>query len=451
MQRVAEAGRVVYIDDSKATTVVATQAALDGIERPAVLIAGGDGKGQDFRPLKSSVDADCRAVLLIGRDAPLIARALEGTPAPRGDRRHARRGGRPRDRARRARRRRAAVAGVREPRPVRELRRARRALRGARARAPRGDRAPCVRRSTADTPCCGRRSSGPRRRAGAARAASARAHARGLRRLAHVGGAAAARDRPRDGVLVVDRDGRGVGAHRLSRVVLPRAARDVRRRRPCRRGRRVPGADARVAEAGAVALHRRRRAARARARARHRQVGQRLAPLAVARRRQRAAVGVHEARGRAVRGELRGAPRRVPARRAAAEADDPARLPAAVRRDGASPADCCCSSRTSARSSSSSRSPSASCSWAASTGGCSSGLALLLPVALAGDPRRGAVSPAAPDGVPRSVVRSARQGLSALAFADRVRARRMVRRRARRRVSRSSCSCPRRTPISCSR
>jgi UDP-N-acetylmuramoylalanine--D-glutamate ligase len=81
MQFVAEAGRVVFIDDSKATTVVATQAALDGIERPAVLIAGGDGKGQDFRPLKSSVDADCRAVLLIGRDAPLLAAALAGTPA----------------------------------------------------------------------------------------------------------------------------------------------------------------------------------------------------------------------------------------------------------------------------------------------------------------------------------------------------------------------------------
>jgi UDP-N-acetylmuramoylalanine--D-glutamate ligase len=81
MQRIAEAGRVLYIDDSKATTVVATQAALDGIERPAVLIAGGDGKGQDFRPLKSAVDADCRAVLLIGRDAPQIASALEGTPA----------------------------------------------------------------------------------------------------------------------------------------------------------------------------------------------------------------------------------------------------------------------------------------------------------------------------------------------------------------------------------
>ncbi len=81
MQRIAEAGHIIYVDDSKATTIVATQAALDGIERPAVLIAGGDGKGQDFTPLKSAVDADCRAVLLIGRDAALIARALEGTPA----------------------------------------------------------------------------------------------------------------------------------------------------------------------------------------------------------------------------------------------------------------------------------------------------------------------------------------------------------------------------------
>ncbi len=81
MQRIADAGGVLYIDDSKATTIVATRAALDGIERPAVLIAGGDGKGQDFRPLRSAVDADCRAVLLIGRDAPLIERALTGTPA----------------------------------------------------------------------------------------------------------------------------------------------------------------------------------------------------------------------------------------------------------------------------------------------------------------------------------------------------------------------------------
>ncbi len=79
MERVAESRGILFIDDSKATTVVATQAALDGVGRPAVLICGGDGKGQDFRPLKSAVDADCRAVLLIGRDAPLLAAALSGT------------------------------------------------------------------------------------------------------------------------------------------------------------------------------------------------------------------------------------------------------------------------------------------------------------------------------------------------------------------------------------
>jgi len=82
MQRVAEAGGVLYVDDSKGTTVAATQAALDGLERPVVLIAGGDGKGQDFAPLKPAVDARCRAVLLIGRDAPQIERALAGSRTP---------------------------------------------------------------------------------------------------------------------------------------------------------------------------------------------------------------------------------------------------------------------------------------------------------------------------------------------------------------------------------
>ncbi|MBA3775478.1 MAG: UDP-N-acetylmuramoyl-L-alanine--D-glutamate ligase, partial [Betaproteobacteria bacterium] len=38
--------------------------------------------GQDFRALRSAVDADCRAVLLIGRDASRIAHALEGTRTP---------------------------------------------------------------------------------------------------------------------------------------------------------------------------------------------------------------------------------------------------------------------------------------------------------------------------------------------------------------------------------
>ena len=79
MAPIADAGGILYIDDSKATTVAATQVALEGVGRPVVLIAGGDGKGQSFAPLRSSVDRACRAVLLIGRDAPQVARALAGT------------------------------------------------------------------------------------------------------------------------------------------------------------------------------------------------------------------------------------------------------------------------------------------------------------------------------------------------------------------------------------
>ena len=81
MQRIAEAAGVLYVDDSKGTTVAATRVALEGLGRPVVLIAGGDGKGQDFRPLRAAVDAHCRAVLLIGRDAPALFRALSGTKA----------------------------------------------------------------------------------------------------------------------------------------------------------------------------------------------------------------------------------------------------------------------------------------------------------------------------------------------------------------------------------
>ncbi len=103
MQRIAEAGGVLYVDDSKGTTVAATQAALDGLERPVVLIAGGDGKGQDFSPLRTAVDARCRAVLLIGRDAPAIERALAGSRAEVEQLGDARRGGGACVRAREAR------------------------------------------------------------------------------------------------------------------------------------------------------------------------------------------------------------------------------------------------------------------------------------------------------------------------------------------------------------
>ena len=82
MERIGAAGGVVFVNDSKATTVAAAQVALTGIGRPVVLIAGGDAKGQGFAGLKDAVDANCRAVLLIGRDAADVARGLSGTKVP---------------------------------------------------------------------------------------------------------------------------------------------------------------------------------------------------------------------------------------------------------------------------------------------------------------------------------------------------------------------------------
>jgi UDP-N-acetylmuramoylalanine--D-glutamate ligase len=79
VERVAEIGGITYYDDSKGTNVGATIAALQGLECRSVLIAGGEGKGQDFSPLKPVVTQHARAVVLIGRDAPLIEEALSGS------------------------------------------------------------------------------------------------------------------------------------------------------------------------------------------------------------------------------------------------------------------------------------------------------------------------------------------------------------------------------------
>ncbi len=78
VERVTEMDGITYYDDSKGTNVGATIVALQGLGCKAVLIAGGEGKGQDFAPLNPVVAQHARAVVLIGRDAPLIAAALEG-------------------------------------------------------------------------------------------------------------------------------------------------------------------------------------------------------------------------------------------------------------------------------------------------------------------------------------------------------------------------------------
>ncbi|MCW8828398.1 MAG: UDP-N-acetylmuramoyl-L-alanine--D-glutamate ligase [Gammaproteobacteria bacterium] len=78
-QWVAEIDQVNYYEDSKGTNVGATLAALAGLPgEKVVLIAGGQGKGQDFAPLREVVAQRARCVVLIGEDAPVIARALEG-------------------------------------------------------------------------------------------------------------------------------------------------------------------------------------------------------------------------------------------------------------------------------------------------------------------------------------------------------------------------------------
>ena len=72
---------VRYYDDSKGTNVGATIAALRGLGGrlgKSVLIAGGEGKGQDFTPLASAVKSRARAVVVIGRDGPRIEAALAG-------------------------------------------------------------------------------------------------------------------------------------------------------------------------------------------------------------------------------------------------------------------------------------------------------------------------------------------------------------------------------------
>ncbi|ROL71603.1 UDP-N-acetylmuramoyl-L-alanine--D-glutamate ligase [Pseudomonas vranovensis] len=79
-QWIRERNGVNWYDDSKATNVGAALAAIEGlgadIDGKLVLVAGGDGKGADFSALRAPVAANCRAVVLLGRDAERLAQAL---------------------------------------------------------------------------------------------------------------------------------------------------------------------------------------------------------------------------------------------------------------------------------------------------------------------------------------------------------------------------------------
>ena len=86
VELVANVAGVEYIDDSKGTNVGATVAALQGLgaghAARLILIAGGDGKGQDFSPLAAAIARHVKAVVLIGRDGPQIAAAIASTQVP---------------------------------------------------------------------------------------------------------------------------------------------------------------------------------------------------------------------------------------------------------------------------------------------------------------------------------------------------------------------------------
>lgn len=79
LQKIAEVRGVSFYDDSKGTNVGATVAALMGMTAKVVLIAGGEGKSQDFSPLRDAVAKKAKAVVLIGRDADKIEEAVKAS------------------------------------------------------------------------------------------------------------------------------------------------------------------------------------------------------------------------------------------------------------------------------------------------------------------------------------------------------------------------------------
>jgi UDP-N-acetylmuramoylalanine--D-glutamate ligase len=81
LEEVAQAGGVLYINDSKATNVASALVALRSFAPGSVhVILGGRGGGQDYAPLREEVARRARAAYLIGEQAEAIARALAGLP-----------------------------------------------------------------------------------------------------------------------------------------------------------------------------------------------------------------------------------------------------------------------------------------------------------------------------------------------------------------------------------
>ena len=77
MQRVAQIRGITWVNDSKATNIGACVAALEGYDRKVILIAGGEGKGQDMNELRPVIHEKAKSVVLMGKDAGLIKQVLQ--------------------------------------------------------------------------------------------------------------------------------------------------------------------------------------------------------------------------------------------------------------------------------------------------------------------------------------------------------------------------------------
>lgn len=76
MEKVSSKNGINWVNDSKATNIGATIAALEGYDEKVILVAGGEGKGQDMNELAPVIFAKAKAVILIGKDAPQIEAAI---------------------------------------------------------------------------------------------------------------------------------------------------------------------------------------------------------------------------------------------------------------------------------------------------------------------------------------------------------------------------------------
>jgi UDP-N-acetylmuramoylalanine--D-glutamate ligase len=82
VQWIAKINDIDFYDDSKGTNVGASLAAIEGLGQKIVLIAGGDGKGQDFTPMLDAIKTHVVHVCLIGKDAQTIERAWQASGIP---------------------------------------------------------------------------------------------------------------------------------------------------------------------------------------------------------------------------------------------------------------------------------------------------------------------------------------------------------------------------------